>query len=81
MKHIFQSLFVLFWSMILSITVLFLGYFICFLILDFINYENIEWRYLLFVDVPVRKLIIGGVIMGIARWWVRTFGSESKKKK
>lgn len=81
MKYIFQSLFILFRSVILATIYLFLAYFICFLILDLVNYENIKWRYLLFVDFPIKKLTIGGIIMGVAAWWVKLYGSESKKKK
>ncbi|QIQ22038.1 hypothetical protein [Zophobihabitans entericus] len=68
-----------FWIFI-GIFTIFISCLIGLFVLEKIHYVTADWK--VFLDLTIlKKIIIGGGLIGIAAWWVKTFGSESKKKK
>lgn len=65
MNYIFSNLLVLLRSIVLSVLALCIAYIVSFLILDLVKYIDVNW-YMFILEFPIKKLVVGGIIMGIA---------------
>ncbi|WP_392565246.1 hypothetical protein RHO15_06450 [Utexia brackfieldae] len=78
-SNLFFHLKLLIFNIIRGIVIFFVTAVVAIIVVRYMGYM-IDWD-LFFSFEYIYKVIVGGGLMGIAAWWIKMFGSGSKKDK